>query len=435
MDLQHEGALGDGRPEPPLEAYEAYNDDVVIDFPGEARSWRPGREPEKASSRNGPMGEAARAVVEDFDTLEPGSLTWVVKYLWPAVGVGFVAGPSMAGKSFWVIDGLGRVCRGLDVLGRRSKACGVLYLAAEGQHGVRKRIAALRSRIGTLGGRFKFYGGQTDLTDEAKVAKLRETIDAAKAELEAAGHALGIIVVDTLAAAAPGVDENTAADMGGVLGELQALAGDLQCFVLVIAHTGKNEERGIRGWSGQLANADAVITLTEPNGEIRVGTVTKVKDGPSGDRFAFALEVVDLGLDEDLDPVTTCVVVEREAPEASNAVGRPSTRVGGTAALIMSAFTRVLEDNPQTINARGANGAKGVYIKELRQMAYGIGVGPASAEVPDDADDVERKKILRAWGKQRAADFGRGMDALLGQKKLRKEGDLVWEIDAKKVIR
>ena len=54
----------------------------------------------------------SKFTLEDFDTLQPGRLHWRVKGLWPAVGVCFVGGPSMSGKSFWTLDALAKVCRG-----------------------------------------------------------------------------------------------------------------------------------------------------------------------------------------------------------------------------------------------------------------------------------------------------------------------------------
>jgi hypothetical protein len=380
-------------------------------------------------------GAADGYVLEDFDTLEPGDQAWCVKYLLPTVGLAILYGPSGGGKSFFMIDILRRICRGEPVLGRRSYPAGVIYLAAEGAQGVRKRIKGARDRYGELGGRFLLLAGQPNLTDNESVAVLTGQVLKGRATLKESGHELRIIVVDTLAAASPGVDENTAASMGAVLGELQSLAVDLRCLVFVVTHTGKDESRGIRGWGGQFANADAVISLTEPNGELRVGTVMKVKDGPSGDRFAFALEVVELGVDDDGDPITTCVCVEREAPAVADNVIRPVTKSGGTARLIMQAFGRVLEESPQPVMAKGANGAKGVKEAELREMAYKIGVGPVSPEIPDGADSKERAKLLAAWRKQRGADYARGRDVLLSERKLRAEDGIVWEIDAKKVIR
>ncbi len=66
--------------------------------------------------------------LEDFDTLEPGSLTWRVKGLWPSVGLCFIGGPSMSGKSFWALDAMAKVCRGERLLGRKSIRAGCVYI-------------------------------------------------------------------------------------------------------------------------------------------------------------------------------------------------------------------------------------------------------------------------------------------------------------------
>lgn len=372
------------------------------------------------------FGRRSKYLLEDFDTLEPGSLTWRVKGLWPAVGLCFVGGPSMSGKSFWTLDAMARVCRGEPVLGRRSIQSAGVYIAAEGAHGVRNRVTGLRQKIGKLGSRFKFIGQAPNLTDEEDVADLRAILLDAKADLEAAGHVLGVIVVDTLSASVPGADENSASDMGQVLNALQLMAAELQCLVIVVAHTGKDEARGLRGWSGQLGNADGVIMLTEPEDDARSGTVLKVKDGPSGDRFGFSLQVVEIGVDADGDKITTCVVEEREAPTASRA-GRKPTKAEATATLILTAFGRVFDDHPVIINAPGAEAVTGVKLDDLRQMAYRIGVGGGEADIPAEADDAERTRLKRKWQDQRKADFTRGLERLLAERKLRIEGGFVWE--------
>ena len=152
----------------------------------------------------------ARFIRENFDDLEPGVALDRVKGLWPRSGLCFVGGPSMSGKSFWALDALARICRGEDVLGRRSVQAGCLYVAAEGAAGVRKRITALRGKIGTLDGTFQFIGQAPNLRDADDLAELREAIEQSKAELQAAGHDLGIVCLDTLSASIPGADENSA---------------------------------------------------------------------------------------------------------------------------------------------------------------------------------------------------------------------------------
>ena len=373
----------------------------------------------------------ARFIRENFDDLEPGVALDRVKGLWPRSGLCFVGGPSMSGKSFWALDALARICRGEDVLGRRSVQAGCLYVAAEGAAGVRKRITALRGKIGTLDGTFQFIGQAPNLRDADDLAELREAIEQSKAELQAAGHDLGIVCLDTLSASIPGADENSAADMSPVLHALQAMAAELGLLVLIIAHTGKDETRGLRGWSGLLANADGVIMLEAPDGEARTGSVLKVKDGLSGDRFAFVLERVVLGLDDDGDEISTCVIQETDAPERPRSGRRPS-KAGGTGDLILSALGRVLEDKPRDIRAPGAPpGQQGVSAHDLRTMSFQIGVGGPPPDVPPDASEDERGKLERKWSDQRRKDFARGLAHLLEDKTLRQEGELVWLVKSR----
>jgi len=373
----------------------------------------------------------ARFIRENFDDLEPGVALEVVKGLWPRSGLAFVGGPSMSGKTFWTLDALARICRGEDVLGRRSVQSGVLYIAAEAPAGVRKRIKALRAKVGPLGGAFQFIGQAPNLCDADDLAELREAITDAQAEMLADGFRLGVVAVDTLSAVIPGADENSAASMSPVLHALQSLAAELEVLVLVLAHPGKDAERGLRGWSGLLANADSVLMLETPDGETRTGVVTKVKDGLAGDRFAFVLERVVLGLDDDGDEISTCVIQETEAPEARRPGRRPS-KAGGTGDLILSAFGRVLEDKPRDIRAPGAPpGQQGVSAHDLRAMAFQIGVGGPPPDAPPDASEDERGKLERKWSDQRRKDFARGLAHLLEDKTLRQEGDLIWLVKSR----
>ena len=53
--------------------------------------------------------------------------------------------------------------------------------------------------------------------------------------------------------------------------------------------------------------------------------LTKSKDGEDGLEWGFDLEVVQLGVDEDLDPITSCVVVEAQMPVVG---AGPTRRLG-----------------------------------------------------------------------------------------------------------
>jgi len=258
---------------------------------------------------------------ENFDVLEPNPMQWRVKGLLTRVGVCFVAGPSGSGKSFWVLDAMTKVCRGLPILGRTTMPGAVVYVASEGGEGFRSRIKGLRQKIGPLGGKFSFIGQAPDLTSPDDVAELRAVLTDAKAEHAASGEHLSVVVIDTLSASTPGADENTARDMGPVLQALQLLAQDLQILVIMVAHTGKDEGRGMRGWSGIRGNADGVIMIESPDAKgVRQGTVAKVKDGQDNIHFSFDLEVVKIGIDDDGEDITTCVIREKDATGAFTGV-------------------------------------------------------------------------------------------------------------------
>jgi hypothetical protein len=383
-------------------------------------------DPLGASSAGQKAAPQSRFKLLDFNSVEPAELSWRVKNLWPAVGVAFVGGPSMSGKSFWTLDAMGRICRGEPVLGRRSVSAGGVYIAAEGAVGFRKRAKALHERHGNLPF-FRIIEQAPHLTDEDDVAELRAAIVRAEQDAEAAGVALGVVVMDTLSATIPGADENSSQDMSRVLADLQGIATDLGLLVLVVAHTGKDEGRGLRGWSGLLANADGVILLAErKQGEPCTGTITKVKDGPAGDSFAFELEQVTLGHDADGDPITTCVVIEAEPIERTK-TGRKPMKASADADLIMQAFSRVIEANPQEVWAPGAIGRKGVRISELRDLAFKIGVGPTEPDYAEFATEAERKKARQRWQDTRRKTFDRALDHLKAERALRVENDLAWE--------
>ena len=68
-------------------------------------------------------------------------------------------------------------------------------------------------------------------------------------------------------------------------------------LVVVVVHTGKDEKKGTRGWSGLEGNADTILLLKATK-ELRTAefTTRKVKDnGPLAQRLAFEGKVIDLG--------------------------------------------------------------------------------------------------------------------------------------------
>jgi hypothetical protein len=366
-----------------------------------------------------PAGSLPRFGDEDADYVERRESTWLVKGLWPRVGVCFVAGPSMSGKSFWILDQASRIAKDQTVLGRRSVQAGAIYIASEGANGVRARFEGLRGRVGGWGGMLRFISDAPNLGDTHDVAVLAACLHQDMLEARERGQRIGMVVIDTLSASMPGADENSGKDMSLILQSLQDLARRLDVCVVVVAHLGKDADRGIRGWSGLLANADGVIIIQAPNDEqTRIGQVQKVKDGEAGDRFAFALDQVSLGLDEDGDAVSTCVVVERTVPPTKKS--RNQGNAGAQGDMIKLAFDRMQNDMKLITGALVPAGTRGVLLTDVRATVFEMGF---HGEVtPDESDGPEMKRWLEA----RKKAFQRAMQKLTELKVLSNEAGWVW---------
>jgi RecA-family ATPase len=239
--------------------------------------------------------QKTRFVSERFDDIEPRGEEYIVKGRIPAHGVGFLVGPSGALKTFLALDLALKIADGKGVLDGRTRKGGVVYVPAEAPNGCRKRVKAWRQFHSAKGLPFRLIPQAPDLRRHEDLEALAYAISLAAEEFGDFG--LAMIVIDTLAASIPGADENGAADMSMVMSNARWLADETGAFVLIVTHTGKEEARGIRGWSGLYAAADMVITMTRSDGaDVATGRLTKLKEGESGYRFSTQLEQIELGV-------------------------------------------------------------------------------------------------------------------------------------------
>ncbi len=355
-----------------------------------------------------------RFIREPFDEILPRGEEYIVKGLIPAHGVGFINGPSGSRKTFLALDWALRIAIGQPVLGRRTQQRGVIYVAAEAPNGVRKRVAAWKQQHGVTGRPFEMIGQAPVLQDVTQVEELA-------AEIALAADAMrpiemGLVFIDTLAASIPGVDENAGVDMGAVMANCHLLASRVAGFVTIISHTGKDETRGVRGWSGQYAAADLVINLSRDEGcDLTTGRVVKLKEGEDGSRFAFHLDQVTLGADSDGDPITSAVVVYEDAPVASAKPPKQRALNPGET-IVLAAVAHVTDHGSTRPVPASVQGAR------TWQKAVTRGDVKARAVVSGFADGGEKPNTVT----QR---FGRALQGIAAAKKVRVEGDLVWLLD------
>lgn len=267
--------------------------------------------------------------------------SWLIKDLLPKAGLAVVFGDPGSGKSFFALDLAAAVARGGDWRGKRVSQGRAVYVCAEGAGGFRNRVKA--------------YLTEHQLTEldvgivpsAPNLMKLEDANDLLAA-IKTYGE-VSLIVVDTLAQAMPGANENSGEDVGKALAHCRALHHATGALVVLVHHSGKDATKGARGWSGLRAAADAEIAVTRYEQE-RVAQVTKQKDGEDGIEFGFKLRSVVVGVDADGDEVTSCVLEHAEVtPKALRKGGK---RVGGTEALVMRTIANLvgLGDTGVTFN-------------------------------------------------------------------------------------
>ncbi|KEP67862.1 hypothetical protein DL1_18505 [Thioclava dalianensis] len=212
-------------------------------------------------------------------------------------------GPSNAGKTFVALDIAMHIASGQPWQGLRVNGGPVLYIAAEGGAGIRNRLAAIkRDRPEMANAAFTLLPVGLDLHGQGDAMAVCEIIPDEKPAL---------VVIDTLARSMGAGDENTAKDAAMFVRNCDLIREATGAHVMVIHHTGKDEDRGARGSSALRAAVDNEIQVTA-DWEI---ISRKQRDQEPPAPLNFKLRSVTLGLDEDGDPVTSAVVDVAEPPK------------------------------------------------------------------------------------------------------------------------
>ncbi|MBS3021746.1 hypothetical protein DJFAAGMI_04522 [Comamonas sp. PE63] len=226
------------------------------------------------------------------------SPNWRVKYVLPVTGIAAIYGASASGKSFVSLELAAAIAEGSPFFGYATKPAAVLYVVLEGEGGIRGRVLAWqRYKARTMPEGMRFLLQPFRLNDPQDVA-----------ELAAMCPPGCVVFIDTLNRSAPGMDENSSKDMSAVIEGAKMLQRLISGLVVLVAHTGKDGSKGLRGHSSLFAALDAAV-LIERNGDARSWRVDKAKDGRDGETHYFRLNVVEVGMDEDGDVMTSCVVV------------------------------------------------------------------------------------------------------------------------------
>ena len=298
-----------------------------------------------------------------FDELSlEDQISWVIKNVFATGSLGLIYGAPGTGKSFLAVDLAMSIALGVEWCGLKVSPGGVLYVALEGGRGLTARFLANATKYaGFLGHQIPLavWSGSVDLcANPDDTHSLIERVQQNFAKLPA------VIVIDTLARAIGAGDENSSRDMNAVISNCARIQQETGAHVVLVHHAGKDATRGPRGHSALLAAVDTAIEVgrSEDTG-VSTAKVVKQKDGAAGAVYRFKLVPIEIGKDEDGEPIPTCYVE----------------------------YVDLVEAKPK--KSLSAREKRGLELLEQTLIDFGKLAPPGHAHIPDDATVVD----IAAW--------------------------------------
>jgi KaiC/GvpD/RAD55 family RecA-like ATPase len=219
---------------------------------------------------------------------------WLVDGILPADSFAAIYGKPGSYKSFAALYLSAMIATGREAFGGATTAGPVVIIACEGAAGLKRRKDAL----------FK----QHALPDDAPLFFIKAQVnlfsslddrDAIVLAIKELGIHPKLIVIDTMARASSGADENSVKDMSQVINVMASIQDEFGATVLFVHHSSKANESAMRGSSALLGAVDAEIEctkLSQDGAAERIGrlAITKMKDAEDQGQHFFKMETQSL---------------------------------------------------------------------------------------------------------------------------------------------
>ena len=300
------------------------------------------------------MEKAARSTIEVFKgnedikvkgltwstALGEGKLevNWQIEHIFEQQRLVMLYGPAGAGKSFIALDMAQALAAGREWHGLRTIKTNVVYVPGEGHDGLTRRLKAwkeVNEYIPKEDEGFHITDGGVNLNDKASCQWLRE-------QLDGLDEPPGLIVFDTLARSAIGMDENSSQDMGQIIETLTDLKARYGATILMIHHTGKSSTDEARGSSALKAGVDNEIRVTSSQGQI-LFEGGKNKEAKRTEGMYFRLQDVNFAEQDNFgNPITSAAIIPVDPSEAQ-ATSKP---LSSNQQFALDAIASVFETHP-----------------------------------------------------------------------------------------
>jgi hypothetical protein len=103
--------------------------------------------------------------------------------------------------------------------------------------------------------------------------------------------------------------------MAAYIRAADALRAEFACAVIIVHHSGHSAKRP-RGHSSLTGAVDAQLSVKRSPDDHVIVEVEWMRDGPEGERIVSRLKPVEVGTDQEGDPITSCIVVPADADDA-----------------------------------------------------------------------------------------------------------------------
>lgn len=213
---------------------------------------------------------------------------WLIPNLIPDAGLGLLVSAPAAGKSFFLLELAQSICRGCPVFGDPTLLPGrsgwVLALLPEAAASWGGRTQAyLDYHERQLSDDFTCCIQPNNLADTDIWSAVMQTISA---EIGRRGEPPVLVIVDTLSASIPGLDENQQAAITPLMSNLQALVSMGIC--VIVAHHPSKAGGDYRGSSVLAGSCDWMISIVK-TGNVREFRARKLRDAREIDNIAFEI--------------------------------------------------------------------------------------------------------------------------------------------------
>ena len=326
--------------------------------------------------------------IEHWDAIEDEPVVWLIQDVLPALSFSALWGAPGSFKSFLALDIAEAIATGRTWMGKEVRKPGaVLYICGEGFGGVGARIKAIKIHHQTEDGA-PIYIVRHQLNLRSSAEDFNALMLAVVQLVEQTGMEFTLAIVDTLARAFGGGNENDTADMMAFVVSMGKIQEFLSCALMVLHHSGKDIAKGMRGSSSLLGAVDTELELLRFEGQLKgCLSISKQKDGVQDERFGFEMVEVEI------KPLVKSLAVQA-SDEAirlmSKNKGKNNSGKGRNQSIEMISLETVVK-------------SKGIpkFIEGLQRMAVNLIDWRAEFRskkgITDNSTSTEKSSFNKAW--------------------------------------